>query len=78
MKPINVYSNKDISISFDAKRCVNSGMCAKGLSSVVKSSLLPWNSSSRHDSEKIAEQINRCPSGALMVSIKKKETAEAV
>ncbi len=73
MKPINVYSNKDISVTFDAKKCINSQLCAKGLSSVVRNSLLPWNKINDDENKKIIKQIRKCPSGALKVTIAKKQ-----
>lgn len=76
MKPVNVYSNKEISVSFDAKRCINSQLCAKGLSSVVRNSVLPWNNND-DENQRIIKQVRKCPSGVLKVTLKK-QMAKAV
>ena len=78
MKPINVYKNRDISVSFDAKKCINSQLCAKGLSSVVRNSLLPWNDVDLTESKRILNQIIKCPTGALKAQKIKQDLAKAV
>jgi uncharacterized Fe-S cluster protein YjdI len=78
MKPINVYKNREISVSFDAKKCINSQLCAKGLSSVVRNSLLPWNDVDSLESKRILNQIRKCPSGALKAERIKQELAKAI
>lgn len=78
MKPINVYKDRSVSVTFDAKRCINSQLCAKGLSSVVRNSILPWNDVEASESQRILNQIKKCPSGALKASVNKKEFSKAV
>lgn len=78
MKPINVYKNRDITVSFDAKRCINSQKCAKGLSSVVRNSIISKNDVKASESRLILNQIRKCPSGALKAKLLKKEYAEAI
>jgi len=78
MKPINVYKNSEISVSFDAKKCINSQLCAKGLSSVVRNSLLPWKDVDSAESKRILNQIRKCPSGALKAERIKQDLAKAV
>ena len=78
MKPINVYKNRDISVTFDAKRCINSQLCAKGLSSVVRNSIIPNNDVEAAESKRILNQIRKCPSGALKATINKNEYAKAI
>lgn len=78
MKPINVYKNRDISVTFDAKRCINSQLCAKGLSSVVRNSIIPTGDVEAAESQRILNQIRKCPSGALKATMNKKAYAEAI
>lgn len=78
MRPINVYSNGEITVSFDAKCCINSKLCAKGLSTVVRNSILPFKRTDDDENKLIIKQIRKCPSGALKVTIRKKEMAEAI
>lgn len=78
MKPINVYKDRDISVTFDAKRCINSQLCAKGLSSVVRNSIIPNSDVEAAESKRILNQIRKCPSGALKAKLHKKEYARAI
>ena len=78
MKPINVYKNRDISVTFDAKRCINSQLCAKGLSSVVRNSIIPNNDVEAAESKRILNQIRKCPSGALKATKNKNVYAKAI
>ncbi len=78
MKPINVYKDRDISVTFDAKRCINSQLCARGISSVVRNSIIPSNDVETAESKRILNQIRKCPSGALKATMNKKEYSKAV
>ena len=78
MKPINVYKDRDISVTFDAKRCINSQLCAKGLSSVVRNSIIPNADVEAAESKRILKQIKKCPSGALKAKMNKKVYAKAI
>lgn len=78
MKPINVYKNRDISVTFDAKRCINSQLCAKGLSSVVRNSIIPGSDVDAVESKRMLNQIRKCPSGALKANMNIKEYIEAI
>jgi len=61
----NEFSNKDITVTFEPSICVQSGICAKELSDVFSFSIIPWINLDDTESEKIINQIKRCPSGAL-------------
>ena len=78
MKPINVYKDRDISVTFDAKRCINSQLCAKGLSSVVRNSIIPRSDVEAAESKRILNQIRKCPSGALKAKMNKEAYSEAI
>lgn len=59
------FSNKEITVTYDPCICKLSGKCAKELSDVFSNSVIPWINLENTDSEKITEQIKKCPSGAL-------------
>jgi len=62
----NVYSNKDITVTYDPKTCINAERCARELSEVFRTSVIPWiKLDGTNNVEKIVEQVKRCPSGAL-------------
>ncbi len=65
----NEFSNKDITVSFEPNICVQSGKCAKELSDVFSFSIIPWINLENADTEKVINQIKKCPSGALKFKI---------
>jgi len=70
MKAIpNVFSNADLTVTYNPKQCVNSERCAKELSSVFRNSIIPWIDLDAASSDLIIKQVNRCPSGALKLQL---------
>ena len=61
----NVYQNREITVSFSPKVCINAERCAKGLSEVFRTSVIPWIDLDGASTSRIIAQIKRCPSGAL-------------
>ena len=61
----NVYSNKDITVTFEPSRCIHAEKCAKGLSEVFRTSVIPWIDLDGAKTKRIIKQIKKCPSGAL-------------
>ncbi|MGB0523947.1 MAG: (4Fe-4S)-binding protein [Flammeovirgaceae bacterium] len=66
------YSNDDITVVWQPGICTHSTKCWKGLISVFNPKERPWVKMDGASSERIMEQIDQCPSGALSY-IKKKE-----
>ncbi len=74
MEPLNhVYSNEDITVTFEPRLCIHAGHCAKELSEVFRTSVIPWINLDGSPSDKIINQIKRCPSGALKFCINQKK-----
>ncbi|MCB0466471.1 MAG: (4Fe-4S)-binding protein [Aequorivita sp.] len=61
----NVYSNGEVIVTYEPSRCIHAEACAKGLSSVFKTSVIPWIDLDGASSKKIIAQVKKCPSGAL-------------
>ena len=59
------YSNGEVTIVWKPDLCIHSGICAKGLSEVFHPRELPWITPEKSTTEKIVEQVKKCPSGAL-------------
>lgn len=59
------YSNGEVTVVWDAKKCVHSGICVKGLPSVFRPSVRPWVRITEASTEEIVEQVKQCPSTAL-------------
>ena len=74
--PLNThtYSNSEITVVWRPLLCKHSTLCWKGLRSVFDPLKRPWINIEGSDSQKIIEQVNKCPSGAL--SFFKNDVAE--
>ncbi len=59
------YSNKDITIVWQAKICQHSAICVKTLPKVYKPKEKPWLTIENASTDALKEQISKCPSGAL-------------
>ena len=60
-----VYSNGEITVIWKPGICLHSGKCVKGLGEVFNVSAHPWINMGGAHSERIIQQVERCPSGAL-------------
>lgn len=72
----NQFTNSEITVTYEPKKCIHADKCCQGLASVFKSSVIPWIDLDGAQSDQIISQINQCPSGALSY-VKKKELVEA-
>ena len=61
------YSNGEITVTWKPKLCTHSTHCWKELGSVFDPSKRPWIDMQGSTSERIADQVGNCPSGALSV-----------
>ncbi|RAI80485.1 hypothetical protein BFS35_008580 [Macrococcoides goetzii] len=59
------YRNKDITVHFEASRCIHATECVRGLPQVFDVDKRPWINVDNASKEDITEVIMRCPSGAL-------------
>jgi uncharacterized Fe-S cluster protein YjdI len=59
------YKNKDLTIVWKPEVCIHSTLCWKGLNKVFDPKRRPWIVPDADSSERIIEQIKKCPSGAL-------------
>ena len=64
-KVIKKYSNDQITIVWQPEICTHSKLCWTHLLSVFDPRKRPWIDVDGADSERIIEQVQRCPSGAL-------------
>jgi len=68
------YSNDEITVRWDKKKCIHSGECVKCLPGVFDPDWSPWVKMDAASTEEITNAIDKCPSGAL--SYVKKTKAE--
>ena len=59
------YKNEEITVVWKPKVCTHSKKCWKELGDVFKPMEKPWVKIDGAATERIIEQINACPSGAL-------------
>ncbi len=71
------YSNDELTVVWRPDLCIHSKHCWKELSDVFKPSERPWVNMQAASSEKIAEQVDKCPSGALTYSKKGEQPTPA-
>jgi len=69
----NTYENSDIRVTYSPQKCIHAEKCAKGLSEVFRTSIIPWINLEGAETKKIISQINKCPSGALNYCYKKRK-----
>lgn len=71
----NVFTNGEITVTYQPRQCINAEACAKGLSQVFRTSVIPWIDLEAADSKTVIKQIKKCPSGALSFRYNKKRVA---
>lgn len=64
---IKEYFNGEITIVWQASKCIHSANCVKHLSSVFKPQTQPWIQMDNATTEEIIATVAKCPSGALSI-----------
>lgn len=64
-KETHKYTNGEVTIVWKPKMCVHSTICRKGLIEVFNPRERPWIKPEGATTQKIVEQVKKCPSGAL-------------
>lgn len=59
------YSNGEVTVVWEAEKCIHSAMCVKGLPDVFQPKERPWIKIDSGTTDKIIETVKKCPSGAL-------------
>lgn len=59
------YSNGEVTITWEPKKCIHSGKCVKGLPNVFRPKEKPWINIEASSTEELVDQVKKCPSGAL-------------
>lgn len=59
------YSNGEVTISWEADKCIHSGICVKGLPNVFQPKEKPWIKINAAETNDVIAQVKQCPSGAL-------------
>ncbi len=64
-KIVKEYTNGEVTVIWQPHMCTHSTKCWKGLLPVFNPKNRPWVDMNGASSERIVEQVNQCPSGAL-------------
>jgi uncharacterized Fe-S cluster protein YjdI len=59
------YTNGEVTIVWQPDLCIHSAKCFKGLGEVFDPQKRPWITPENSTTDKIIEQVKKCPSGAL-------------
>jgi len=71
----NVFSNAEITVTYEPRCCANAGICARQLSNVFRNSVIPWIDLEGAQTDTIINQVKKCPSGALQYHLNQKDVA---
>jgi uncharacterized Fe-S cluster protein YjdI len=72
------YTNGEVTIVWNPEECIHSGICFRGLGEVFDPKKRPWITPEQSTSEKIIEQVKKCPSGALSYYLNRDASEEKV
>jgi uncharacterized Fe-S cluster protein YjdI len=70
-KRLQLYETDEISVSFDPNICMHSAVCIRGLPAVFDVKRKQWIRPELATADQVAEQVKRCPSGALQYKMKR-------
>ena len=65
MGKIKEYSNGEVTVIWEAEKCIHSTICVKGLPKVFDPDAKPWIAIDAASTDALVNQIKQCPSGAL-------------
>ena len=63
--PIKEYKKDDLTIIWDANKCIHAGVCVQMLPKVYDPKAKPWVKPENASKEQLIKQLDQCPSGAL-------------
>jgi uncharacterized Fe-S cluster protein YjdI len=71
------YTNDEMTVVWKPNACKHSTLCWKGLLEVFNPQHRPWINIKGATTEKIIEQVKKCPSGALTYFMNEDQKDEA-
>ncbi|HZH42331.1 MAG TPA: (4Fe-4S)-binding protein [Gemmatimonadales bacterium] len=74
-KRVQTYETPEITVTFDPRVCIHSGVCVRGLPLVFDVRRKRWIRPDLASATDVATQVQRCPSGALQYELKESNGA---
>jgi len=74
---IKKYTNREITIVWEPKKCIHAGVCVKILPEVYNPEIKPWINIDNGTTNELKAQVSECPSGALSYFMNDGEDQEA-
>lgn len=71
-----VHPSGELTVIWQPKKCIHSGVCVKTLPQVYTPKDRPWCKPENASVEELKNQIDNCPSGALSYELKSEENKE--
>lgn len=65
MSATKEYTNGEMTIVWEPRKCIHSGVCVKGLPNVFQPQDKPWIKIQAASTLDLVNQVKQCPSGAL-------------
>lgn len=65
MGKIKEYTNDEVTVVWEAEKCIHSAICVKGLPNVFKPNDRPWIKIDAASTDQLVNTVKKCPSGAL-------------
>ena len=59
------YSNGEVTVVWEAEKCIHSAMCVQGLPEVFNPKERPWIKIDAASTDDLVNTVKKCPSGAL-------------
>ena len=74
-RKLQVYETPGITVTFEPDVCIHSGVCLRGLPDVFDVKRKHWVRPELAAAADVAEQVRRCPSGALQFRLPEAQDA---
>ena len=65
MRKTKEYSNGEVTVVWEAEKCIHSAVCVNGLPNVFQPKDKPWIKIDAAATDAIVSTVKKCPSGAL-------------
>ncbi len=73
-----MYETADVTVTYDATRCIHNGHCVRSLPAVFNTSARPWIQPERAAAAEVLAIVAGCPTGALRATQPDGATADAL